>query len=57
MWGYLAFDPEANPLNVPIVQVSLYHNEDPDKHYALGRAVSSLRDEGVLIIGAGMTGT
>ncbi|KAH8886842.1 Extradiol aromatic ring-opening dioxygenase [Thozetella sp. PMI_491] len=53
---HVAFDPEKNPLNVPVVQVSLYHNEDPNKHYELGRAVSTLRDEGVVIIGAGMTG-
>jgi aromatic ring-opening dioxygenase catalytic subunit (LigB family) len=51
----VAFDPDTNPLNVPLVQVSLYDNEDPDAHYALGRAVSSLRDEGVVIIGAGMS--
>lgn len=50
-----AFHPEHNPLNVPIVQVSLYGSEDPDKHYRLGQAVSALRDEGVVIIGAGMS--
>ena len=50
-----AFDSKKNPLKVPIVQVSLFDNEDPDKHYALGKAVSSLRDEGVLIIVSGMT--
>lgn len=44
-----------NPLNVPIVQVSLYFSEDPDLHYRLGQAVSSLRDEGIVIIGAGMS--
>ena len=43
-----------NPLNIPIVQVSLYRNEDPDQHYRIGQALESLRDEGVLIIGAGM---
>ncbi len=41
---------------MPIVQVSLYNNEDPDKHYDLGRALAPLRDEGVVIIGAGMSG-
>jgi 4,5-DOPA dioxygenase extradiol len=51
----LAFDPEQNPLNVPLVQVSLYNNEDPDMHYRLGQAVASLRDEGIVIIGAGMS--
>lgn len=50
-----AFHPETNPLNVPLVQVSLYHDEDPDKHYRLGQAVESLRDENIVIIGAGMT--
>jgi aromatic ring-opening dioxygenase catalytic subunit (LigB family) len=41
-------------LNVPIVQVSLYNNEDPDQHYRVGQALESLRDEGILIIAAGM---
>ncbi|CUS09355.1 unnamed protein product [Tuber aestivum] len=44
------FDPEENPLGVPVVQVSLFGQEDPNMHYALGRAVSKLRDEGVYII-------
>lgn len=50
----IAFDPQKNPLNVPIVQLSLYSKEDPAQHYQLGQALESLRDEGVLIIGAGM---
>ena len=49
----VAFDPEKNPLNVPIVQVSLFDAEDPDMHYRLGEAVSSLRDEGIQIIVSG----
>ncbi|KAB8222555.1 Extradiol ring-cleavage dioxygenase, class III enzyme, subunit B [Aspergillus novoparasiticus] len=49
-----AFEPESNPLNVPIVQVSLFKNEDPVAHYRLGQAVSSLRDENILIIVSGM---
>lgn len=49
-----AFDPEKNPLNVPLVQLSLYGNEDPEKHYRMGQALESLRDEGILIVGAGM---
>jgi 4,5-DOPA dioxygenase extradiol len=36
------------------VQVSIYSNEDTDQHYRMGQALESLRDEGVLIIGAGM---
>ncbi|KAK0908109.1 hypothetical protein LTR02_005116 [Friedmanniomyces endolithicus] len=49
-----AFDPKTNPLNVPVVQVSLFDTEDPDQHYKLGQAISSLRDEGVQIICSGM---
>lgn len=50
-----AFDPEKNPIgDIPIVQVSLFDGEDPDQHYALGEAISSLRDAGVLVVGTGM---
>ncbi|RDW72549.1 DODA-type extradiol aromatic ring-opening family dioxygenase [Aspergillus mulundensis] len=49
-----AFDPEKNPLNVPIVQVSLFNTEDPMQHYRLGEAVSKLREENILIIVSGM---
>lgn len=52
---FLAFDPKTNPLNVPLVQVSLYDNEDPDAHFRLGQAVAPLRDQGVVIVGAGMS--
>lgn len=38
-----------------MVQVSLFKSEDPDQHYRLGQAVASLRDEGIVIIGAGMS--
>lgn len=50
----VAFDPEANPLNVPIVQVSLFSSEDPHQHYNLGRAVANLRSENIAIIVSGM---
>ncbi|CAN9084513.1 unnamed protein product [Alternaria alternata] len=50
----VAFDPNKNPLNVPIVQVSLFDNEDIGRHYRMGEALQSLRDEGILIVGAGM---
>lgn len=50
----VAFDPDKNPLNTPLVQVSLFDSDDPDMHYRLGQAVESLRDEGVLIIVSGM---
>ncbi|KAF2829767.1 Extradiol aromatic ring-opening dioxygenase [Ophiobolus disseminans] len=50
----VAFDPKKNPLNVPIVQVSLFNNEDVGRHYRMGEALQSLRAEGILIVGAGM---
>ena len=49
-----AFEPDSNPLNVPIVQTSLFKTEDPVQHYRLGQAVSRLRDENILIIVSGM---
>ncbi|KAK7734755.1 hypothetical protein SLS53_007861 [Cytospora paraplurivora] len=52
---HVAFDPVRNPLQVPLVQVSLFKSEDPDQHYRLGQAVAPLRDEGIVIIGAGMS--
>ncbi|QIX00701.1 hypothetical protein AMS68_006218 [Peltaster fructicola] len=50
----VAFNPQTNPLQVPLVQVSLYGNENPVMHYKLGKALETLRNEEVLIIGSGM---
>lgn len=50
----VAFNPETNPLKVPVVQVSLFDTDDADQHYRLGEAVQGLRDEGVQIIVSGM---
>ena len=41
--------------NVPTVQLSLKRGLDPREHLAMGRALSPLRQEGVFIIGSGMT--
>jgi aromatic ring-opening dioxygenase catalytic subunit (LigB family) len=44
--------PEAT---IPVVELSLDRSLDPALHLAAGQALASLRDEGVLILSAGMS--
>ena len=39
--------------DVPVIQLSLDVQKDPQEHYDLGRQLMALRDEGVLILGSG----
>lgn len=44
--------PEAD---IPVVLLSMKSSYDPSEHIKLGEALATLRDEGILIIGSGLT--
>jgi aromatic ring-opening dioxygenase catalytic subunit (LigB family) len=49
---FLIVDPKAE---IPVVMLSLRKDLDPAFHIRLGKALAPLRDEGVVIVGSGMS--
>lgn len=49
---FLLIDPDAS---IPVVPLSLKRELEPTEHLAAGRALAVLRNEGILIIGSGMS--
>lgn len=47
---FLLINPSAD---VPIVQLSVLRSQDPSEHIRMGRALASLRDANVAIVGSG----
>lgn len=41
--------------NIPVVQMSLVQHFDPKTHIAIGEALAPLREQGILIVGSGMS--
>lgn len=39
--------------NIPVLELSLDMNADPERHYKIGKVLSGLRDKGILIMGSG----
>ncbi|KAI8593739.1 Extradiol ring-cleavage dioxygenase, class III enzyme, subunit B [Geranomyces variabilis] len=45
----------GNEWSIPLVSLSVCADQDPARHFAMGRALSQLRDEGIAIVGSGMS--
>jgi 4,5-DOPA dioxygenase extradiol len=52
-WGVLK--PMFPKADIPVVQLSIDYHRPPAEHFALGRPLRGLRDQGVLIVASGNT--
>lgn len=52
---FVPLKPMYPQAQIPCIQLSLLKNLDPRKHIALGKAIASLREKNILIIGSGMS--
>lgn len=57
-WDHGVFVPMMliNPAaDIPIIQVSVLKNQDPEDHYKLGQVLNEFRKEGIAVFGSGMS--
>lgn len=57
-WDHGVFVPMKliNPAaNIPIVQMSVLSDQDPERHYRIGQVLKKFRKDGVAILGSGMS--
>jgi aromatic ring-opening dioxygenase catalytic subunit (LigB family) len=52
---YCVMEPARPQADIPVVQMSIKADYDPRSHIAAGQLLSPLRDDGVLIIGSGLS--